>query len=72
MLSGKLPFQKGDLGYHHVHTTPPDIREIEPDVPEAVAKLILFCMEKPVEKRPQSVAEVAAALKAVPEYARLA
>ena len=39
------PFSEGDVAYHHRHTTPPDPRSAVPDLPEALATLILQCME---------------------------
>jgi eukaryotic-like serine/threonine-protein kinase len=46
LVTGELPFQKGNVPYHHVHTAPPDPRTIKADVPEGLCKLILRCLQK--------------------------
>jgi tetratricopeptide (TPR) repeat protein len=46
LATGQLPFRKGNVPYHHVHTPPPDPRELKPEVPEALAQLILRCLQK--------------------------
>ncbi len=46
MLAGKAPFVEGDLVYHHVHTPPPNLREIRPEVPEALEAAIMKCLAK--------------------------
>jgi tetratricopeptide (TPR) repeat protein len=58
MGTGELPFKKGNLGYHHVHTAAPDPTTINPALPDALASLILKCMEKDPNKRPQTVEEI--------------
>ncbi len=63
MLLGQLPFKKGDLGYHHVHTTPPDPKTIDRNIPDSFCKMILKCMEKPADKRYQSVEEIQTVLE---------
>lgn len=65
MSLGVLPFTKGDLGYHHLHTAPPVASEIDPSVPKALSDIILKCMEKEPEKRFQSVDEIIPLLKQV-------
>lgn len=62
MCLGTLPFSKGDLGYHHLHTPPPIPKEIDPTIPEALNDVILKCMQKKPEDRFQSVAEIVGAL----------
>jgi tetratricopeptide (TPR) repeat protein len=64
MATGKLPFTEGNLPYHHVHTQPPDPREINPEVPAVLAEIILRCMKKDPAERYQSAREILAHLKA--------
>jgi len=54
LATGQLPFRKGNVPYHHVHTPPPNPRELKPDVPEALAELILKCLQKDPAARFQS------------------
>lgn len=65
MLTGTPPFTGGDVGYHHIHTPPPSIRDFVPDVPPNVETIILRCLEKKAEKRFQSAKELFLALKEV-------
>lgn len=62
MCLGTLPFSKGDLGYHHLHTPPPIPKEIDPTIPDSMNDVILRCMQKKPEDRFQSVAEIVQAL----------
>jgi tetratricopeptide (TPR) repeat protein len=62
MCLGTLPFSKGDLGYHHLHTQPPIPKEIDPTIPDSINDVILKCMQKKPEDRFQSVAEIVQAL----------
>lgn len=63
MALGSLPFTKGDLGYHHLHTAPPVPNEVDPSIPKALSDAILKCMEKKLEDRYQSVEELVDVLK---------
>lgn len=58
MCLGTLPFSKGDLGYHHLHTAPPIPKEIDPAMPQIFNDVILRCMQKKPEERFQSVQEI--------------
>ena len=58
LVTGELPFQKGNVPYHHVHTPPPDPRSIKADVPEGLCKLILRCLEKSPADRFQTAKEL--------------
>jgi tetratricopeptide (TPR) repeat protein len=58
LVTGDLPFRKGNVPYHHVHTAPPDPREIRAEVPETLARLILHCLEKDPAARFQSAQEL--------------
>jgi tetratricopeptide (TPR) repeat protein len=65
MLTGEPPFTGGDVGYHHIHTPPPPIREFVPDVPPRLEAIVLKCLEKKPEKRFQSAKELFFALREV-------
>jgi serine/threonine-protein kinase len=65
LATGVLPFREGNVPYHHVHTPPPDPRSIRTDVPQALAELILACLEKDPDKRPQSAQDVGNSLRAM-------
>ena len=67
LLAGRPPFH--GLSPHRVlaaHLTdrPRDVRELRPDVPPALAELVMRCLEKEVADRPQSASEVLQALEA--------
>jgi serine/threonine protein kinase/Flp pilus assembly protein TadD len=65
MVTGKLPFD-GDsalsIAVKHRTDLPPDPRRLNPQVPEALSKIILRCLEKTGEKRYQTTQELCAAL----------
>lgn len=63
LTTGRLPFLKGDLGYHHIHTAPPNPRELNAKIPQELNAVILKCLEKNPDDRYQSVAELMQALK---------
>ncbi|WOI62330.1 protein kinase domain-containing protein [Streptomyces fradiae] len=53
-LTGKPPFTPDDSRshmWHHVHTPPPPIRTLRPDVPAAIEKLLLAMLTKEAEQR---------------------
>ncbi|MGH9884321.1 MAG: protein kinase domain-containing protein, partial [bacterium] len=58
LATGELPFQKGNVPYHHVHTPPPDPRTIKADVPAPLAATILRCLQKAPGERYQSAKEI--------------
>lgn len=58
MCLGELPFTEGDLGYHHLHTSPPIPKKKDPDMPKEINDLILKCMQKNPVDRFQKVAEM--------------
>jgi serine/threonine-protein kinase len=64
-VTGDLPFRKGNVPYHHVHTAPPDPREIRAEVTEPLARLILRCLEKDPAARFQSAQELRAAADSI-------
>ena len=58
MATGRLPFTKGDLYYHHLHSAPTPPKELNPKLPAMLNTLILRCLEKDKAKRYQRVADV--------------
>ncbi len=58
LATGQLPFRKGNVPYHHVHTPPPDPREVNPRVPEALSRIILRCLEKDPDRRYATAREI--------------
>jgi tetratricopeptide (TPR) repeat protein len=64
-ITGRVPFQEGDVQYHHRHTPPPDPRSIEPGCPDALAELVLEMMAKSPDDRVADAATVGARLEAI-------
>jgi tetratricopeptide (TPR) repeat protein len=64
LATGRLPFTEGNIPYHHVHTPPPDAREVKADVPALVAETIGRCLRKDPGERYQSVREILAEVRA--------
>jgi serine/threonine-protein kinase len=64
MAAGVVPFKEGNIPYHHVHTPAPNVREVSPDLPEALAAIIHKCLEKDPARRYQSAREILAAVRA--------
>jgi len=58
MATGELPFKEGNVPYHHVHTPPPDPREVNPRLPPALAAILSRCLEKDPANRYQSAGEI--------------
>ena len=73
MLTGRVPFG-GDTPFavalKHKTETPPDPRQLNGRVPEALDQLVLRCLEKDRAKRFQSSADLLGALKMVGEESR--
>jgi tetratricopeptide (TPR) repeat protein len=65
LATGVVPFKDGNVAYHHVHTPPPDPRSLRKEVPDGLAALILRCMAKAPEQRPQDAQEVLGALRGI-------
>ncbi len=55
ILAGKPPFVHGDIGYHHVHTSPVPLNSIHEQVPPWLSDIVIKCLEKLPENRYQSV-----------------
>ncbi len=62
LLCNRPPFTWGELAYHHVHTPVEDPRKHREDIPEALARVCLKCLEKKPEDRYGSAEEVVKAL----------
>ncbi len=56
--TGTVPFFKGDLSYHHIHTKPPEPRSINPGLSQELEEIILKLLEKDPANRFQSAAEI--------------
>jgi serine/threonine-protein kinase len=68
MLAGRPPFggrTAQQVLSAHVLETPPDIRTVRPEVPEAVAGLLAHCMAKDPADRPQDAEAMLAVLETV-------
>jgi tetratricopeptide (TPR) repeat protein len=55
---GRVPFEEGNIPYHHVHTPPPDVRALQPALPTPLAQLINRCLLKDPAQRYQSTREI--------------
>jgi serine/threonine protein kinase/ketosteroid isomerase-like protein len=65
MLAGRPPFDAPSataIALKHVRETPPDIRQLRPDAPPALAELIAESLAKEPEGRPQTATEFASRL----------
>jgi serine/threonine-protein kinase len=57
MLTGELPLKADSemaILIAHIQGTPCDLREYRPDVPDAIANLVMRCLEKKPDQRPGS------------------
>ena len=57
-LTGSVPFSHGDIGYCHIHETPPLLSLLNPDIPDTLEKIIIKSIEKKPEDRYQTVQEI--------------
>jgi serine/threonine protein kinase len=62
LATGRVPFDSGEVGYHHRHSPVPDPQSIRPDLPEDLCKLILRLLEKDPAARIQTASGVLEAL----------
>jgi TolB-like protein len=65
-LAGKGPFHgraPHALLAAHLSEQPPPLAEVRPDIPPALAALVMRCLEKAPEKRPQNAQQILIALE---------
>lgn len=60
--TGTVPFFKGDLSYHHLHTAPPKPRDLNPLLSREMEKAILKLLEKSPDDRYQTARDCLEAL----------
>lgn len=65
LATGAVPFDSGEVAYHHRHTPVPNPQSLRPDLPDPLAQLILHMLEKDPEDRLQSASDVLRALTAI-------
>jgi len=68
LFTGRTPFEAeeySDLLRLHLYAPPPDPRELRPELPQTLAEVILFCLQKNRLERPGSAAELEQALMRV-------
>jgi eukaryotic-like serine/threonine-protein kinase len=74
MLTGALPFEAENslaVANMHLHEPPPDVTELRPDVPPALAALTAATLQKNPAERPADGAALLAILGAAPAGAEL-
>jgi tRNA A-37 threonylcarbamoyl transferase component Bud32 len=65
LATGRVPFEKGEVAYHHRHTSPPDPRDLQPDIPEELARILLDLLEKDIANRLHSADELIGRLEEI-------
>ncbi|HEY4716451.1 MAG TPA: protein kinase [bacterium] len=66
MVTGVLPFTKGDIGYHHIHTPPPVPSSlVQGIIPVEIDHIVLKCLEKDLVKRYARASEIIDELKSI-------
>jgi len=68
MVTGRVPFSGGDVGYHHIHTLPPKPSEFNRGINPLLESVIMKCLEKEPKNRFQSAKELFEALKKIKSY----
>ena len=58
LTAGRAPFIEGNLLQHHIHTPPPRLKSVAPDVPDELDELVMHCLQKDPAKRFQSAGEM--------------
>ena len=67
MVTGQVPFSgesTWQLMYQRVQQTPIDVKQVKPDLPDYVARVIMHCLEKDPANRYQAAKEIVADLDA--------
>jgi len=68
LVTGNLPFERAEstmqMMYQRVHETPKDPKQLNPDLPEYLARIIQKCLERDVTLRYQNAREILADLDA--------
>ncbi|HEX8145912.1 MAG TPA: serine/threonine-protein kinase [Pyrinomonadaceae bacterium] len=67
MIAGRAPFEDPSapaLALKHIKEPPPPLGEARPDVPDALARLVMWALAKNPADRPQTAAEFSRALRA--------
>ncbi len=73
MLAGRVPFTGPNPFQtisHHAQKPVPPLREADPQIPEAVEQLVMYCLAKTPEQRFSSAAQLEQALAAIPGHAQ--
>ncbi len=71
MLAGHPPFDGAnmpEIARHHLNTPPPPLRDLRPDLPPGLEKVVMRCLEKLPEDRFVSMDEVLGALSGLGLY----
>ncbi len=63
LLTGRSAFSGGDVFQKQVDEMPPSPRQVAPDVPEALERVVMSCIAKKPSERHPSAAALAAALR---------
>ena len=63
IISGKVPFFKGDISHQQLHSEPEPIQDKRQDVPEDLITIVTRCLKKDPSERYQSAEEIITALK---------
>lgn len=58
LATGTVPFKEGNIPYHHVHTAPPKITDLRPELPAALSLIVERCLQKDPANRFQSANEI--------------
>jgi serine/threonine protein kinase/Flp pilus assembly protein TadD len=70
MVTGRVPFEAETpfaVGIKQKSETPKDPKELNSQIPDGLSQLILKCLEKNKEKRPQSAGELRSELESIEE-----
>jgi tetratricopeptide (TPR) repeat protein len=61
--TGKVPFSKGDLSYHHLNTVATPVHEMNPKISRELSDIIAKCMEKSADDRFATSSDLLASVK---------